>query len=206
MPSLARPSFRRRAGGRYGPKLPPDGVVPPDPTTAEGLLKRLYPDERDRRGRDLAAQMGPPDGHVPVSDDTLVWLFLLRDRTVTAQVMAEHAAQGASEKDLTNLLYPHREATYTLGRPRLEDQVREADRIARLARAYEAEHGVREPTPQLPPAPLPASLSAPTLADGGSVLASGGQAASPTAPAPPVPPAPAPSAAPPLPPQGGPTP
>lgn len=109
----------------------------------------LYATEHDRMlkmlGDAFAARLGPPPGGKRMSDAALVERFLMRDPKVTPEMVEQAKQQGATPKDVTQMLHPYREQTYTVGVVGTEAQIKEANRLARLAAKKQAE--------ELPPDP-----------------------------------------------------
>src|SRR4051794_33626850 len=113
-------------------------------SVAEELKRRI--------GDAQAAQMGPPvaDDIEPAGDDERVRAWNARDPKATDQAMmalarqkyAEHRAAGlpedkaikATAEDLTHFRYGQRLAVYTYGQVGYREQIKEAERIAKLAK------------------------------------------------------------------------
>jgi hypothetical protein len=126
-----------------------------------------YATEHDRQlqliGDAFAKRLGPPPGGTRMSDAALVEKFLLRDPAVTPEMVEQAKQQGATPDDITNMLHPFRAPTYTEGVVGTEAQIKEANRLAKLAAKKQAEETPPDPNaflsgslgslmPQQPPA------------------------------------------------------
>lgn len=134
--------------------------------------------EHDRQlklyGDALASRMGPPPGGQKMSDSALAEQWNQRDPSVTPDKVASMQAQGTSPEDITRAIYPQRENTYTIGFPDTTGQIKEADRIAKMAQ-------------KSAPTSNPTDLSAPFLAQSLAPLMGGQQPLEPVGPPPPSP-------------------
>jgi hypothetical protein len=141
-------------------------------TMAEGkTFEELFSEQKAHMlpilGDALAQQMGPPPQAKRMNDDDLVARWWLVDPALVPQpspesVAAAHQAlieQGASKEDAIRALHPYREDTYTVGVMGIENQVKEANRLA--ARAAKSPPAWLSQPPALTPG-LPALPPAPT--------------------------------------------
>lgn len=92
-------------------------------------------------GEALARGLGPPPGAKRMSDAALVEKWWQVDPALVPNpspatlydAAARLREQGASPDDVTRAIYPWREDTYSLGVIGIENQKKEADRLAKLA-------------------------------------------------------------------------
>jgi len=127
----------------------------------ESFLWREISRQLDRAGPVLAAQLGPPPESAKLSreqEDGLWTWELTPERIARAQFdpaiakviedvrprVQQLLAQGAEQEATALLRFPFRERLYSTGRPKIEDQVRYAEQMAKRT-------GHTEP----PPPPMP---------------------------------------------------
>jgi len=136
------------------------------PSTFADAYAAVAQDLMGQLGDSLAADAGPPTGVevVPASEADRVKAWNTPHPEATDQAMwrlavqkaAEHRAAGlppdqverAVAEDLTHFRYRNRQGLYTLGTVSWDEQVREAERLARAAARREP-----EPKPPAPPSP-----------------------------------------------------
>lgn len=133
-------------------------------------LPEMFEREKARQlkvlGDAFAARLGRPPGAKRMSDARLIEKYLERDPAVTPKMVEQAKMQGATPDDVTRMLHPYREATYTVGVVGPDEQIKEANRIARLAEKHQAAQqpvdgslflsGSLGPSPMPQQAPTPA--------------------------------------------------
>lgn len=105
-------------------------------------LPEMFEREKARQlkvlGDAFAARLGRPPGAKQMSDAKLVERYLMKDPKVTPEMLSQARTQGATPDDITKMLYPYREETYSIGIVGTDEQIKEATRIARLAEKHQA--------------------------------------------------------------------
>src|SRR6185369_10132273 len=101
------------------------------------VMGELFEKEKQRQltqfGDALAERLGRPAGAKRMSDNELVDKYLLKDPAVTPEMIEQAKLDGASPDDITRMIHPEREKTYTIGVVGTDEQLKEAKRIAGLA-------------------------------------------------------------------------
>jgi len=113
-------------------------------------MGELFEKEKQRQltqfGDALAERLGRPAGAKRMSDNELVDKYLLKDPAVTPEMIEQAKLDGASPDDITRMIHPEREKTYTIGVAGTDEQLKEAKRIAGLAAKKQAAEAPVDPS------------------------------------------------------------
>lgn len=114
------------------------------------VLPELFEKEKNRQlqvlGDAFAERLGRPPGAKRMSDAALVERYLMKDPKVTPEMIEQAKMQGGTPDDITRMIHPWREPTYTVGVVGTEEQLKEANRLAKLAVKKQAEEAPVDPS------------------------------------------------------------